>query len=35
MIDKGILNYYFQTDEENKQIIPTENDLYAITLYIF
>ena len=34
MIDKGILNYYFQTDEENNRIIPTENDLYAITLYI-
>lgn len=34
MIDKGILNYYFQTDEENKQIIPTEDELNSISYYI-
>ena len=34
MIDKGILNYYFQTDEENKQIIPTEEELQKLSYYI-
>jgi len=34
MIDKGILNYYFQTNEENKQIIPTEDELNSISYYI-
>jgi hypothetical protein len=35
MIDKGILNYYFQTDEENKQIIPTAEELQKLSLYIY
>jgi len=34
MIDKGILNYYFQTDEQNNQIIPTESELKQLSYYI-
>jgi hypothetical protein len=34
MMDKGILNYYFQTDEENNQIIPTEDDLFSLSYHI-
>ena len=34
MMDKGILNYYFQTDEDNNQIIPTEDDLFSLSYHI-
>ena len=30
IINKGILNFYFQTDEENNKIVPTENELSRI-----